>query len=82
VGPLAAGEAGDGEVCGQVARGHGPHGEAPVGGLVTPYKLRNVVEQSFSLLKQWRGLATRCDKLAVVYRAAAVLAAIMTWLRS
>jgi hypothetical protein len=32
-------------------------------------------------LKQWRGLATRYDKLAIVYRAAAVLAAVITWLR-
>ncbi|UNM15925.1 transposase [Streptomyces formicae] len=39
------------------------------------YKNRNVVERSFSLLKQWRGLATRFDKLAIVYRSAAVLAA-------
>ncbi|MER6031817.1 IS5 family transposase [Streptomyces sp. NPDC001851] len=39
-----------------------------------PYKRRNVVERSFSLLKQWRGLATRYDKLAIVYRSAAVLA--------
>ena len=45
------------------------------------YKRRNVVERSFNLLKQWRGLATRYDKLAVVYRGAAVLAAIVTWLR-
>ncbi|MFI0169629.1 IS5 family transposase [Streptomyces sp. NPDC017095] len=46
------------------------------------YKRRKVVERSFSLLKQWRGLATRYDKLAIVYRSAAVLAAIITWLRS
>ncbi|MER7747700.1 IS5 family transposase [Streptomyces bacillaris] len=46
------------------------------------YKRRNVVERSFSLLKQWRGLATRYDKLAIVYRAAAVLAAVISWLRS
>ncbi|GGQ32685.1 DDE transposase [Streptomyces griseomycini] len=46
------------------------------------YKRRNVVERSFSLPKQWRGLATRYDKLAIVYRSAAVLAAIITWLRS
>ena len=46
------------------------------------YKLRNVVERSFNLLKQWRALATRYDKLAIVYRAAAVLAAIITWLRT
>lgn len=40
------------------------------------YKSRNVVERSFALLKQWRGLATRFDKLAIVYRSAAVLAAV------
>jgi putative transposase len=32
------------------------------------YKGRNVVERSFNLLTQWRGLATRYDKLAIVYR--------------
>ncbi|CUU64698.1 Transposase DDE domain, partial [Corynebacterium variabile] len=36
----------------------------------------------FNLLKQWRGLATRYDKLAVIYRGAAVLAAIVAWLRA
>ncbi|AEK37841.1 transposase for insertion sequence element [Corynebacterium variabile DSM 44702] len=46
------------------------------------YKGRNVVERSFNLLKQWRGLATRYDKLAVIYRGAAVLAAIVAWLRA
>ncbi|MGW5644459.1 transposase [Saccharopolyspora sp. NPDC003752] len=34
------------------------------------YKRRNVVERSFSLIEQWRGLATRYDKLAITYRAA------------
>lgn len=46
------------------------------------YKQRNVVERSFNLLKQWRGLATRYDKHAVTYRAGAVLAAIIVWLRT
>ena len=46
------------------------------------YKGRNVVERSFNLLKQWRGLATRYDKLAVIYRGAAVLAAIVAWRRA
>jgi hypothetical protein len=45
------------------------------------YKGRNVVERSFSLSKQWRGLATRYDKLAITYRAAAVLQACIRWLR-
>lgn len=44
------------------------------------YKSRNVVERSFALAKQWRGLATRYDKLAITYRAAVTLCAIMTWL--
>ncbi|MEK8225025.1 IS5 family transposase [Oerskovia sp. M15] len=46
------------------------------------YKQRNVVERSFNLLKQWRGLATRYDKHAVIYRGGAVLAAIIAWLRT
>jgi transposase len=44
-------------------------------------KGRNVVERSFALLKQWRALATRYDKLAITYRAAVVLSACITWLR-
>ena len=44
------------------------------------YKDRNVVERSFSLTKQWRGLATRYDKLAITYRAAAVLQSCIRWL--
>jgi transposase len=32
------------------------------------YKGRNVIERSFNVLKQWRGLATRYDKLALTYR--------------
>ncbi|WP_460844655.1 transposase [Nocardioides ultimimeridianus] len=46
------------------------------------YKDRNVVERSFNEAKQWRGLATRYDKLAVTYRAAATIFAIITWLRT
>ena len=45
------------------------------------YKNRNVVERSFALAKQWRALATRYDKLAITYRAAVTLCAILTWLR-
>ena len=47
----------------------------------TLYKQRNLVERSFALLKQWRALATRYDKLAIVYRAAVVLSACITWTR-
>ena len=32
--------------------------------------------------KQWRGLATRYDKLAITYRAADVIFTILTWLRT
>ena len=45
------------------------------------YKLRNVAERSFALVKQWRALATRYDKLAITYRAAVVLSACLTWSR-
>ena len=45
------------------------------------YRGRNVVERHFALTKQWRGLATRYDKLAITYRAAVILAACLTWSR-
>lgn len=45
------------------------------------YRHRNVIERRFCHLKQWRGLATRYDKLATVYRAGAVLNAVIAWTR-
>lgn len=45
------------------------------------YTTRNVVERFFALAKQWRALATRYDKHAVIYRGAITLCAILTWLR-
>lgn len=45
------------------------------------YKSRNVIERRFSHLKQWRAIATRYDKLAIVYRAAIVLNAVIAWTR-
>jgi putative transposase len=45
------------------------------------YKGRNVIERSFNDHKQWRGIATRYDKHALVYRGAVVLRAITIWLR-
>lgn len=45
------------------------------------YQRRNVIERSFNDHKQWRGLATRYDKLATVYRGGIVLRAITIWLR-
>lgn len=44
------------------------------------YKGRNVVERSFNRIKDWRGLATRYDKLAITYRGGVVLRAILLWL--
>lgn len=44
------------------------------------YKQRNTVERSFNWAKQWRGLASRYDKLALVYRGGLVLRAITLWL--
>ncbi len=44
------------------------------------YKNRNVVERVFNKLKNWRGLATRYDKHALVYRGGMVLASIVLWL--
>lgn len=44
------------------------------------YKGRNVVERAFNRIKDWRGLATRYDKLAITYRGGVVLRAITLWL--
>jgi transposase len=46
------------------------------------YKDRNVIERSYETIKQWRGLATRYDKLAVIFRGGAILRSIVIWLRS
>ncbi|MGI6869482.1 transposase [Amycolatopsis sp. 3B14] len=43
---------------------------------------RNPVERHFNLLKHWRGLATRYDKLAIAYRSAIVLHAVVTWTKA
>ena len=59
----------------------GSRGGRPVGFDSQKYKGRNVIERSFNTIKNWRGLATRYDKLAITYRAAALLAAICAWLR-
>lgn len=44
------------------------------------YKQRHVVECGFNTFKQWRGLATRYDKLALTYRAGVLLRAATIWL--
>ena len=60
----------------------GSAGGRPVSYNTQRYKDRNVIERSYEQLKQWRGLATRYDKLAVIYRGGAVLRSIILWLRS
>jgi transposase len=56
-------------------------GGRPPGFDAADYRNRNVIERRFGHLKQWRGLATRYDKLATVCRAAAVLNAVIAWTR-
>ena len=43
------------------------------------YKQRNLIERMFCRLKDWRGIATRYDKLARNFAAALAIAAIVTW---
>ena len=40
------------------------------------YKGRHVIERSFCDQRQWRGITTRYDKLAITYRGGTVLRAI------
>jgi len=67
------------EICHRLRRG-AAGGRPPSFDPLT-YKRRNVVERSFNDHKQWRGIATRYDKLAYTYRGAVVLRAIIIWLR-
>ncbi len=67
------------QIAGRKRRGR--RGGRPPGFDAQAYRGRNVVERSFALAKQWRGLATRYDKLAITYRAAVTISAILTWLR-
>ena len=59
----------------------GSRGGRPVDFDSEAYKGRSAVEQSFSLFKQGRSIATRYDKLAITYRAGAALYASLIWLR-
>ena len=58
----------------------GSQGGRPVRFDAHDYKNRNVVERAFNHFKNWRGLASRYDKHALVYRGGVVLAAIVLWL--
>jgi transposase len=59
----------------------GSRGGRPVTLDAADYRNRNVIERRYCQIKQWRGLATRYDKLATVYRAAVVLNAVIAWTR-
>lgn len=61
-------------------KNRGTQGGRPVGFDAETYRNRNVVERSYNRFKQWRGLATRYDKLAVVFRGGAILRSILIWL--
>jgi transposase len=52
---------------------------APVGA-GRHHRGRNIIERAFNGFKRWRGLATRYDKHAIVYRGGLVLAAVLLWL--
>lgn len=60
------------------SKGH--RGGRPVSYDVEDYKNRNVVERFFNRMKNWRALASRYDKKALIYRGGVVLAAIIDWL--
>lgn len=57
----------------------GRSGGRPPGFDREAYKQRNTVERCINLLKQWRGLATRYEKTATVYRVGLLIAAIFLW---
>ena len=45
------------------------------------YKERNAMERFFGRMKEYRGIATRYNKTAVMFRAGLVMAAIIMWLK-
>jgi transposase len=63
-------------------RNKGSAGGRPTGFDKPTYKIRNTVERCFSKLKQWRGFATRYDKLSTRYLAGIRLISTIIWLRT
>lgn len=57
----------------------GSSGGRPVRYDVEDCRGRNVIERGFNDTKQWRGLASRYDKLVLTYRGGAVLRAVTLW---
>jgi transposase len=45
------------------------------------YKERNAIERFFGRLKEYRRIATRYDKTAVMFKAGVVIACIFMWLK-
>ena len=45
------------------------------------YRNRNLIERFFNRLKHFRGIATRCNKLACNFLAAVLLASTRIWLK-
>lgn len=60
----------------------GSRGGRPVGLDAADPRNRNVIERQYGRIKQWRGIATRYDKHAIVYRAAVVLNAVIAWAKT
>jgi transposase len=60
----------------------GSAGGRPTGFDRPTYKIRNTVERCFSKLKQFRGFATRYDKLSTRYQAGIHLISTIVWLRT
>src|SRR5439155_16873860 len=46
------------------------------------YRERNLVERFFNKLKQYRGIATRFDKLATTFLAGVLLVCVVIWLNA
>jgi transposase len=63
---------------GRRRRGH--RGRRPPAFDPNTYRRRNVVERCINRLKQWRGIATRYDKLACHYQAAVTLVSTLLWI--
>ena len=67
------------ERCDQIAgrKAKGSAGGRPPAFDPALYAHRNTVERGFNRLKQWRGVATRCDKYALTYLGGVTLAALV-----
>lgn len=62
-------------------RNRGSAGGRPPAFDAEGYKQRNTVERCFNKLKGFRAVATRYDKLNIVYHATVDVASIKIWLR-